>query len=301
MGIFSGGIVENEQIWPVKWGQERRLELIEFRLLWDGKVNRSDLTNFFGISVPQASLDLALYQQRAPKNTQYDKQQKAYIATPEFVPILVPENPLSYLNQVWQVEAGLAVKESTFLGWYPSANVVRPPSRTINPIVLRGILNALQNQQALEVVYQSMTRDTPSTRLIAPHTFVFDGRRWHIRSYCYEHKDFRDFVIDRITECKHTDIQRTNPDEDTAWNQVVTVILRPASRLSIAQKKAIADEYAMQDDRLQLPTRKALLLYLLKQLPIVTRDSSSKHSQLEIENRDEILSHIKALGLDFNL
>jgi len=111
--------VENEQIWPVKWGQERRLELIEFRLLWDGKVNRSDLTNFFGISVPQASLDLALYQQRAPKNTQYDKQQKAYIATPEFVPILVPENPLSYLNQVWQVEAGLAVKESTLLDHHP--------------------------------------------------------------------------------------------------------------------------------------------------------------------------------------
>ena len=40
-------------------GQERRFEFIEFRLLWDGRLNRADLTAYFGISVPQASMDLA--------------------------------------------------------------------------------------------------------------------------------------------------------------------------------------------------------------------------------------------------
>ena len=43
------------------WGQERRLEFIDFRLLWEGRLNRADLTTFFRISVPQASLDLAKY------------------------------------------------------------------------------------------------------------------------------------------------------------------------------------------------------------------------------------------------
>jgi hypothetical protein len=45
------------------WGQERRLEFIDFRLLWEGRLNRADITTFFRISVPQASLDLAKYQE----------------------------------------------------------------------------------------------------------------------------------------------------------------------------------------------------------------------------------------------
>ena len=50
----------------LKWGVERRLEFIEFRLFWEGSINRADLVEFFGVSVPQASKDLALYQERAP-------------------------------------------------------------------------------------------------------------------------------------------------------------------------------------------------------------------------------------------
>lgn len=58
------------------WGQERRLEFIDFRLLWEGRLNRADITEFFRISVPQASLDLAKYQEIAPGNMVYDRTQK---------------------------------------------------------------------------------------------------------------------------------------------------------------------------------------------------------------------------------
>ena len=51
----------------LKWGVERRLEFIEFRLFWEGGVNRSDLIDTFGVSVPQASKDLTHYQERAPQ------------------------------------------------------------------------------------------------------------------------------------------------------------------------------------------------------------------------------------------
>ena len=52
---------------PAKWGQAQRLEFIEFRLYWEGKLNRRDLIDFFGISTPQASLDLARYMEFAPR------------------------------------------------------------------------------------------------------------------------------------------------------------------------------------------------------------------------------------------
>ena len=78
-----------EQIWPLRWSQKQRLEFIEFRLQWEGRVNRSDLINFFAISVPQASLDFAKYRELAPDNAVYDATEKTYIAGSSFAPVLV--------------------------------------------------------------------------------------------------------------------------------------------------------------------------------------------------------------------
>ena len=46
------------EIGKMRWNIEQQLEFIEFRLFWDGQFNRSDLTEKFDISVPQASMDL---------------------------------------------------------------------------------------------------------------------------------------------------------------------------------------------------------------------------------------------------
>ena len=60
----------------MRWGVEQRLEFIEFRLFWEGSINRADIVDFFGVSVPQASKDLTLYQERAPGNLEYDTRGK---------------------------------------------------------------------------------------------------------------------------------------------------------------------------------------------------------------------------------
>src|SRR5260370_13673126 len=98
--------LEGQQIWPVRWSQKRRLEFIEFRLLWDGRVNRADLINFFGISVPQASLDFAKYRELAPANAVYDSTDKTYVAGSSFAPVLVSNSADLYLNRILAVESG---------------------------------------------------------------------------------------------------------------------------------------------------------------------------------------------------
>lgn len=70
----------------MRWGVEKRLEFIEFRLFWEGGINRADIMEQFGVSVPQASKDLSLYEEKAPGNLRYDKQQKRYLASPTFKP-----------------------------------------------------------------------------------------------------------------------------------------------------------------------------------------------------------------------
>jgi hypothetical protein len=290
-----------EQIWPPKWGQGRRLEFIDFRLRWDGRLNRSDLTTFFGSSVPQASADLALYHQMAPKNLLYDKQQKTYVATEEFSPVLASPDSLSFLNLVRQVEARLLPKEATFLGWYPPVGVVRPPLRSVPAPVLRLVLEAIRSNRVMRVFYQSMNRDNPSFRNIGPHAIVFDGMRWHVRAYCFEHQEFRDFVMARILEGETIDESSVDVSKDDCWKTLVTVVLTTASHLTEGQKRAVALEYGMDNYRLSVPTRKALLLYVLRQLPIVTTDVNSKHNQLQVENRDEIQGHLATMNVELYL
>jgi hypothetical protein len=50
----------------LRWGVERRLEFIEFRLFWEGHVNRGDLMEAFSVSMNQASTDLNRYIGMAP-------------------------------------------------------------------------------------------------------------------------------------------------------------------------------------------------------------------------------------------
>ena len=45
----------------LRWSIERRMAFLDACLFWAGQVNRSDLIERFGISVPQASFDLARY------------------------------------------------------------------------------------------------------------------------------------------------------------------------------------------------------------------------------------------------
>ena len=90
----------------LKWGVERRLEFIEFRLYWEGGVNRSDIIGAFDVSVPQASKDLTLYQERAPQNAVYDKSAKRYIASSEFQPCFLKPEPPRCLRDVIGIGIG---------------------------------------------------------------------------------------------------------------------------------------------------------------------------------------------------
>ena len=68
------------------WSVERRYEFIEFRLYWQGKINRSDLMEAFGISIQQASNDLAKYIEGRKSNLVYDKRLRTYLRGKNFKP-----------------------------------------------------------------------------------------------------------------------------------------------------------------------------------------------------------------------
>ena len=141
------------------WSQERRLEFIDFRLLWEGRLNRADLTTFFKISVPQASLDLAKYQEVAPNNMVYDRTQKAYITTPDFKPVFTSFDSNHYLNELLGRENEIVDPNDSFIGWVPPVASLPLPARKVQPEILIDLIRAMQRKQALVVDYRSMTNE----------------------------------------------------------------------------------------------------------------------------------------------
>jgi hypothetical protein len=60
-----------------KWESERRLDFIEDHLFEHGRINRSDVMAMFGISEPQAAIDLQRYAKANPALI-YDRNLKTY-------------------------------------------------------------------------------------------------------------------------------------------------------------------------------------------------------------------------------
>src|SRR3546814_4098986 len=137
------------------------LEFIEFRLFWEGSINRADLVEAFGMSVPQASKDLTLYQERAPGNMEYDTRGKRYVAAEKFVLRFLEPDPYIYLSQLRSVAEGAVSANDSWIAALPSADVALTPRRDIDIKVLRKILDACREGVSIDVFYQ----DRKSTRL----------------------------------------------------------------------------------------------------------------------------------------
>lgn len=278
-----------------RWGQDRRLEFIDSRLYWEGRLNRSDLTEFFGISVPQASLDLAAYQLRAPGNTLYDRNEKAYLATPEFKAILIDSSSGRYLAELYALTTGTIPEDISFLGVIPPSDVIRHPTRQVSAPLLRSVLSSIQTRIPLEIVYQTMTRSEPSRRLISPHALAYDGYRWHIRAYCHTREDFRDFVFARVLNYQ---VQKAAPHaipRDEEWERVLHVVIGPHPKLNEARRRTIALDYGMSDERLTIPTRQSLAYYLLKRLGLdKSAEQTEAHEQhIVLLNGEELAPYLK--------
>lgn len=254
----------------LRWGVERRLEFIEFRLFWEGHVNRSDLIDAFGISVQQASTDLNRYLGIAPANMAYDKSAKAYVRSPDFTPVFLQPDASRYLSQLRSVADGILDQSDAWIGQYPPFDAAPTPGRSVNAKTLRSMVAAIRRSESLEIRYQSLSRPEPRWRWIAPHAIGFDGFRWHARAFCDTDRVFKDFLLSRILETRGTRPGEVSPDTDQDWNEQVTLEIGPHPELSETQKKVIALDYGMRDGKAEIMVRKAFLYYALRRLGLDT-------------------------------
>lgn len=266
----------------LRWSVEQKLQFIEFRLFWEGHVNRADLMDTFGVSLNQASGDLNRYIALAPDNMVYDKSGKTYVRSPAFSPHFMKPDATQYLAQVRSVAEGIVAPEDAWIGNLPAFDATPAPARGIDPAVLRSIVIAIRRREAVEVHYQSMSSPDPEWRWIAPHALAFDGFRWHARSFCEKSGEYRDFVISRIIETRQSRSTQVQTAADADWDEIVQLEIGPHPALSPNQKRVIELDYGMQNGRVVIPVRRALLYYALKRLGLDTDPAARKPQDQQI-------------------
>lgn len=275
----------------MKWGVERRLEFIEFRLLWEGGLNRSDIMGTFDVSEPQASKDLTLYQERAPGNAVYDKIARRYVAGADFRSVFLGREPADYLLRLRALGEGIVDGSDGWIGVRPDVDVVVTPAREVGTDVLRGVLKALREGRSVDVLYQSMSKERPEPiwRRITPHGFGYDGFRWHVRAHCHLTDQFKDFLLPRILEVGQMAEAGRPGSEDELWQERFEVLIGPHPDLGPAQRDIVAKDYGMTDGTTVLKVRYAMLFYVLKRLGLLDepekRPARSQH--IVVVNREQ--------------
>jgi predicted DNA-binding transcriptional regulator YafY len=274
----------------LRWGVEQRLEFIEFRLFWEGGVNRSDITDYFGVSVPQASKDLSQYQALAPENIVYDRSEKRYFAAERFNPRFMQPDANRYLAQLTSIADRTSQREETWLSRPPELDTMPIPHRKVSIDVLRKVLAGIRSGRSVEILYQSMNRIRPDAlwRRVSPHAFGSDGFRWHVRAYCHVDRKFKDFLLSRCLDARLSDEPSVDSMGDTQWRKFFDVVLSPNPKLSSNQRKIIAQDYDMSDGHLTVPVRRALLYYFRKRLRLDVADALDNPAEapIVVTNRD---------------
>lgn len=280
-----------QSIEQVRWDLALRYRLIETVAWWEGRLTTGHLIQSFGISRQQASKDINTYIiEHAPQNLTYDKQLKGYVPSTQFKPLFIDDSASAYLHLLYQNNERAPHIEGLALA-YAHTKVLEVPDRSIKAKILRPLLKACREHLRLDIDYVSLNNPAPEGRLIAPHTLVYTGMRWHVRAYCEKNGQYRDFVLSRLRgEPELLGKSENVIIEDEDWNSEVEVVIEPDSRLTPAQKAIIETDYGMLNGQLLIPTRKALVQYVLQRYQIdpTKMEPRPEAQQIVVKNLTEL-------------
>lgn len=262
------------------WAARERLRRVELMLWWRGWAGRADLTEGFGISAAQASGDLQRYAELNPGALVYATKRKRYEGTSEMRCILHEPKLEEAVGlfcgggvPLWEQRPAIDATGDSQQAAADKVDVFRPLVRRASPEVERRVFLAMQQGRRIRVGYASLSKRKPEWREIAPHALGHDGYRWHVRAWCFNHEEFRDFAPSRMNGADWPAGEFTPPVIDVDWETIETVVLVPHSGLSPEQRRAIEVDYGMIHGKISIPIRRAMREYILAHCRVATSNS----------------------------
>jgi hypothetical protein len=278
------------------WPQIRRFEFMEWKLFWEGRLNRRDLETTFDISTPQASVDLRNYRDIAGDNIVYDSTEKGFLPSANMRPQFLRVSANRLLLQLRALLTGALQREDVWFRDVPPVDMAPEIVRHVDETLLRSILKAIRQRQALAIRYQSLS--SSRWRRIAPHALAFDGYRWHARAWCCEREDFRDFVLTRIDEVGPLEPAVYDVKDDVEWSRTITLELCAHAGLDAEKRRAIELDYHMTDGCREIEVRLSMAYYFIRRMNLDLPDLPPARAQIQMRNLDAVQAAIEQSKVD---
>lgn len=277
--------------------QYERLAHIELVARFWGAVSRADLMDRFNTSEAVATRDFSKYKDLAPNNLVYDPSVKKYLwderqSSPFFS--LSPYKVMSTLSDGF----GDALEGSAQGQRFATTLHLKEPNLEIMSVITRSI----HRQLVVKVKYHSKSRPEGSEREIVPHAIVDTGLRWHIRAWDRNNSEFRDFVVNRISEAfilSSKPLENELQTFDSAWMENVTLRLVPHPKREDI-RALLVQEYSMKNEALLVECKNAVAAYLLDSWNVdASRNATLKgpHVFLYLSNLNEIETQVHNMFL----
>lgn len=271
--------------------QATRFEFMDWKLFWEGRLNRGDLQARFGISTPQSSVDIRDYRAGVEGAVDYDSTAKVFVPGRGFGTRFLSPSADRLLLQLRAWLTGALPRRDLWFRDIPSIDMAPDVARHVDADCLRVLLRAIRTRSAVEVEYQSLTNSR--WRAIAPHALAFDGMRWHVRALACDRGDFRDFVLSRIAALGPMRPIAYDPADDVEWNTFAALILVPHPGLTPEQRAAVERDYSMEAGQRRLEVRLSMAFYFISRMNLDLPDLAPARAQIRLENLDEVRSAVE--------
>lgn len=243
---------------------QERHRFLEMLALWQGYVRNKNLVDQFSITRQQAYQDIRAYQKDYPERL--EKMASGSFQFSAQYLFKAPKHSLEHYLR-WLSTGHFYSPQSSFNAEVGEQCSV--PQRYVSPQVIAVLTAAIRQQKRLELGYVSLSNPEWEGRIFHPHTLVKTGLRWHVRGYCEKSQGYRDLVLSRCRgDAELLDASDHIREDDLVWNTQVSLIFAPDPRLNDEQKEVVAHDYQMENGKLRIITRAALVDYLLKEMQV---------------------------------
>lgn len=233
--------------------QLERLRFLEMQLLFNRRFVIKQLMEEFGITRPIASNDIKTYMSVFPDNIKpYSAKDKCFRPYQTFAPQLIDEREAfnKFMNKV--------PLSNAYVGNVPFL------ARTQHKGVLAALLGAIENGYVVEAIYASMGNPVGMKRMILPTKLIRASNRLHVRAYCLERKEYRDFTLSRFLNVPRKTALHEKIDKlpkDSGMDTVVIIVI-PNPALPEKARLLIESEFEIKQERKYLVEAFAVQYFL---------------------------------------